>query len=57
MASKGKVLVYRRGAIGDTLLTFPLFEALKKEGHTVYAVGNTDVLPLAKLSGFVDKFW
>ncbi len=57
MASKGKVLVYRRGAIGDTLLTFPLFEALKKEGYTVYAVGNTDVLPLAKLSGFVDKFY
>jgi ADP-heptose:LPS heptosyltransferase len=57
MARKGKVLVYRRGAIGDTLLTFPLFEALKKEGYTVYAVGNTDVLPLAKLSGFVDKFY
>ena len=57
MASKGKVLVYRRGAIGDTLLTFPLLEALKKECYTVYAVGNTDVLPLAKLSGFVDKFY
>ncbi len=57
MTSKGKVLIYRRGAVGDTLLTFPVFEALKKEGYTVYAVGNTDVLPLAKLSGFVDKFF
>jgi len=50
-------LIYRRGAVGDTLLTFPVFEAFKKEGYTVYAVGNTDVLPLAKLSGFVDKYY
>jgi len=57
MASKGKVLVYRRGAIGDTLLTFPVFEALKREGYSVTAIGNTDVLPLAKLLGLADEIY
>ncbi|RTZ70694.1 MAG: lipopolysaccharide heptosyltransferase family protein [Aquificaceae bacterium] len=49
-----KVLIYRRGGLGDTLLTFPLAEIFKRKGFEVDFVGNTDYLSLAKLVGFTD---
>ena len=54
MADK-KALIYRRGGLGDTLLTFPVAEILKKEGYKVHFVGNTDYLKLAKEVGFIDR--
>lgn len=53
--STKRVLIYRRGALGDTLLTFPLVEAYKKLGYEVTFCGNTDYLLLAKLSGLADE--
>jgi ADP-heptose:LPS heptosyltransferase len=50
-----KVLIYRRGGLGDTLLTFPLSEFFKKQGCKVYFVGNTDYLILGKEAGLIDK--
>lgn len=47
-------LFYRRGGLGDTLLTFPLLELLKKSGKKIWAVGNTDYLVIAKEVGWVD---
>lgn len=47
-------LVYRRGGLGDTLLTFPLLELLKKQGRNVWAVGNTDYFAIAKAVGWAD---
>ncbi len=47
-------LLYRRGGLGDTLLTFPILELLKKSGRNVWAVGNTDYFAIAKEVGWVD---
>ncbi len=52
-----KVLFYRRGALGDTLLTFPVFEALKKKNYYIVAIGNTDYLKIAKDIGWVDEIY
>lgn len=48
-------LVYRRGGLGDTLLTFPVLELLKKSGKRVWAVGNTDYFAIAKAVGWADE--
>ncbi|MEZ0343218.1 MAG: glycosyltransferase family 9 protein [Caldimicrobium sp.] len=55
MSSSKRVLIYRRGALGDTLLTFPLAEVFKNLGYEVIFCGNTDYLILAKLSGLADE--
>jgi len=52
-----KVLFYRRGAFGDTLLTFPIFEALKRENYYIVAIGNTDYLKIAKEINWVDEIY
>lgn len=54
MKTSKKVLIYRRGALGDTLLTFPLAEVFKKLHYEVTLCGNKDYLELAKLAGFAD---
>ncbi len=50
-----KALLYRRGALGDTLLTFPLLEIMKRQGYTTVAVGNTDYFKIAQQAGWADK--
>jgi len=50
-----KALLYRRGGLGDTLLTFPLLEVLKRKGYHTTAVGSTDYYEIAKLAGFADR--
>ncbi len=50
-----KLLFYRRGALGDTLLTFPLLEIFKREGYHITAVGNTDYFKIAEEVGWVDR--
>jgi len=50
------IVIIRPGAIGDTLLTFPILSALRAKYanlHITY-VGNTAVLPLALEAGLVD---
>ena len=49
------LLLYRRGGLGDTLLTFPVLEIFKKEGYKITAVGNTDYFEIAKEVGFTDR--
>lgn len=49
------LLLYRRGGLGDTLLTFPVLENLKKLNKKVLAVGNTDYLEIAKEIGWADQ--
>jgi ADP-heptose:LPS heptosyltransferase len=53
--SSGRVLIYRRGGLGDTLLTFPVAEILTRKGFKVDFVGNTDYLKLAKEVGFIEN--
>ncbi|MFN3870501.1 MAG: glycosyltransferase family 9 protein [Aquificaceae bacterium] len=48
------LLFYRRGGLGDTLLTFPILEMLKRSGKRIWAVGNTDYFLIAKEVGWVD---
>ena len=55
MSQLKKVLIYRRGALGDTLLTFPVAEIFKKLGYEVTFCGNLEYLQLAKLSGLTDQ--
>ena len=52
-----QILIYRRGALGDTLFLFPLFETLKRKGFFIRAIGNTDYLILAKKLGWVDEIY
>ncbi len=49
------LLLYRRGGLGDTLLTFPILEIFKRKGYNVTAVGNTDYFAIAKEAGLADR--
>ncbi len=51
------ILVIRPGAVGDTLLAFPVIQAIRKaynNPHITFA-GNPTVLPLALATGLVDE--
>lgn len=50
-----RAFIYRRGGLGDTLLVFPIFEILKREGFFITASGNRDYLKLALEVGWIDK--
>lgn len=51
------ILIVRPGAIGDTLLTFPVLDALRTlyAGCTITLVGNAAVLPLIRAVGLADE--
>ena len=49
------LLLYRRGGLGDTLLTFPILEIFKRKGYHITAVGNTDYFAIAEEVGFADR--
>ncbi len=51
-----QILIIRPGAIGDTLLTLPVIQALraKYQAAHITLVGNAAVLPLALTAGIVD---
>jgi hypothetical protein len=51
------ILIIRPGAIGDTLLTLPVIQALREQydANHITLVGNAAVLPLAQTSGTVDE--
>ena len=51
-----QILIIRPGAIGDTLLTLPVIQALRARDQVAHIilVGNVAVLPLALASGIVD---
>jgi hypothetical protein len=51
------ILVIRPGAIGDTLLTFPVLKTLREfyDAACITLVGNAQVLPLAIASGVVEQ--
>ena len=42
-----RILVVRPGAIGDSLLTFPILHALHTPGSSLTFVSNSAVIPLA----------
>lgn len=50
-----RALLYRRGGLGDTLLTFPLLEILTQKGYSLTAVGNTDYFKIAKEVGWAEE--
>ena len=51
------ILIIRPGAIGDTLLTFPIIQAIRSiyNNPRITLVGNPTVLPLALATGLVDE--
>ena len=51
------ILIVRPGAIGDTLLTFPVLKALRRyyEATCITLVGNAQALPLAIASGVAEQ--
>ena len=50
-----RALLYRRGGLGDTLLTFPLIEILRRRGYEITVVGNTDYFRIASEVGWADE--
>jgi heptosyltransferase-3 len=52
-----RLLLIRPGALGDTLLTFPVIEALRASSPHPYVilVGNRAVLPLARTFGLAEE--
>lgn len=57
MANKNKILVIRGGAIGDFILTLPVFSALKEQfpKSQIDVLGYAHIAELALLSGHVDQ--
>ncbi len=51
------ILFYRRGGLGDTLLTFPVLEILKKRNNYIIAVGNTEYFKIAKEVNWIDEVY
>jgi heptosyltransferase III len=51
------IMILRPGAIGDTLLTFPVIASLRKRYAPAHLtlIGNATTLPLAQASGLVDE--
>lgn len=51
-----QILIIRPGAVGDTLLTFPVLQALRAKyaDSSITFVGNASILPLALSAGLVD---
>src|SRR5579875_2105211 len=51
-----RLLIIRPGALGDTLLTFPVIEALRSRhsNPSVTLVGNKAALPLAQALGLAE---
>lgn len=54
-----RILILRPGAIGDTLLAFPLLQALKTHNQQTHItlVSNPVVLPLASMFGLADAVY
>jgi ADP-heptose:LPS heptosyltransferase len=52
-----KIIVFRPGALGDTLLAFPALAALRRvfPGAWLVAVGNAPALALGRAAGLVDE--
>lgn len=50
-----KIFFYRRGALGDTILTFPILEVLKKKNYYIVVVGNNEYLKIAKEINWIDE--
>jgi heptosyltransferase III len=55
--SSGRILVIRGGAIGDFILTLPVFQAIRNNFPiaTVEVLGYSHITALAKISGLVDE--
>src|SRR5579859_6073600 len=53
------ILIVRPGAIGDTLLTLPVIQALRERyaPSSITLVGNEAVLPLARACSIVDEVY
>jgi heptosyltransferase III len=53
------ILIIRPAAIGDTLLTLPVIQALREQYDSAHVtlVGNAAVLPLARACGIVDEVY
>ena len=53
------ILIFRPGALGDTLLAFPALAALGRvfAGARLVAIGNAPALGLARAAGLVDEAW
>src|SRR5690348_2576828 len=51
-----KIILFRPGALGDTILTFPALSVLRQSfpGARITAVGNAPALALARDAGLVD---
>jgi len=49
-----KTLIHHSGALGDTLLSFPCFHAIKADSETLHFAGRTDIAALLNETGIAD---
>src|SRR5260370_7642461 len=56
-AERGGIVVWRSGALGDTLLGFPALAELRSISNesTITAIGRPEYLALARDAGLVDR--
>ncbi|MBZ4681755.1 glycosyltransferase family 9 protein [Thermodesulfobacterium sp.] len=52
-----RLLFYRRGGLGDTLLTFPVLEVFKNQGYKITVIGVKAYYQLAQKVGWVDEIY
>ncbi len=51
-----KTLIYHGGSLGDTLLSLPCFDAIRKDSSSVHFIGGQDIAGLLNETGWVDSF-
>jgi heptosyltransferase-3 len=51
-----KTLIHHGGSLGDTLLSLPSFEAIRKDSSSVHFIGGQDIAGFLNETGWVDTF-
>jgi ADP-heptose:LPS heptosyltransferase len=51
-----KTLIHHGGSLGDTLLSLPCFEAIRKDSSSVHFIGGRDIAGFLNEAGWVDTF-
>lgn len=50
-----RILIYRMGGLGDSLLTYPILEIFARRGFEVTVWGNPEYFEFAKIAGFCHR--
>ncbi len=51
-----KTLIHHGGSLGDTLLSLPCLEAIRKDSSSIHFIGGREIAELLQETGWVDTF-